>query len=444
MGELVESTLLLAAVVVWVVAIRAPAGWRPGLQVLVIGAVMGAASLAGSLLAEVLTMGALLGILGLAAATLHGMVRRSWERQRDAELVVAQRSALIAAMQGMADLDVEDAAGVAVQTLRDAGFDAAGSALVRDGMVVPIRLDQLLVRPAPVPVGEGLAGRAVTMNQTVTVDSYAEAAERLEGRPPLGTMICTPIRVNDRVAGVLVGAMIDPGPPTDAQIEVVEVTASHLGAVFQYRRQVANQRLLLDRMDRLDAMRAAFVDEVSDELRDPLTVVRGAGHTLRVHGGVLSPEARAGLIQRMCGQSDRLQRTVTALLDFSRFQAARRSTGTDVVVLRDVIEPFRGRIELKANVTQAVDDVLGADVRVDLELVRHAIAMAIDEHEPVITLSWTRGAVTLTCGRPTGGDRALTRSLIEQLVVESGAAVVSDQPLAIRLQRVGPEIEVPT
>lgn len=444
MGEVIESALLLVAAIICVVAIRAPARWRVGLHVLVIGLMMVAAWLTGSPPAAVATMGALLGVLALAATALHGIVRRAWEEQGRVDQIAAQRTSLIAAMRQLADLDVEDASSAAVQVLRDGGFDAAGSALVRDGMIVPIRLEELVVRPAPAPVSEGLAGRAVQLNSTVTVDSYAEAVERLDGAPPLGTMICAPIRVGDRVAGVLVGAMRDPGPPTDAQIELVEVTASHLGAVFQNRRQMENQRLLLQRMDRLDTMRATFVDQVSDELRDPLTVVRGAGHTLRVHGSALSPEARIGLIQRMCGQADHLQETVTALLDFSRFQAAHRGDRTDVSAVRHLLEPFRGRVELDALAPSELDRILDSDVQVDLELLRHAIAMAIEEHEPVITLSSTPDAVTLTCGPPTGADRALTRSLVEQLVVESGAAVIDLRPLAITLQRAGADIGVPT
>lgn len=433
MGEVVVAGMLLVAALTAGASIVVPKPLRTLTHVLLIGGASATAWAIGVTPAEVVLIGVLLTLLAVTSMVLEQEVRSARAAQRHAQEAAARRSVLLAAAQDIADLDVEEAAAVALRSLRRLGFDGAGVAIVRDGMLMPVRLDNLPATVGPEPVTRGVSGRAVRQRRTIDVTDYQQDPDRLPGRDRIGAMVVRPIVSQDDVVGVLVGSSETVGPPSESQHEVIEVVAGHLGAAFDNRRRVENQRLLLQRMDRLDAMRTAFVDQVSDELRDPLTVVRRAGHTLAAHGGSLSPEARDGLIDRLCGQAGRLQQIVDVVLDFSRFQATHRGSRQHWVDLRTVVAPFRDRFEVAA--IDPGDRDLDVRIHVDGELLRYALALLLEEAQGPLTLTIDAREVVLTVDDGLQGRDPLTRSLIEQLVLEAGATLEATDPATIQLPR---------
>lgn len=441
MGDVVVAGILLVAALTIAASIVVPKPLRTLTHALLIGGASVTSLLLGVTPSEVVFIAVLLTLLAITSMVLEREVRSTRIEQRHAQEAAARRSELLAAAREIADLDVEEAASVALRSLRRLGFDGAGVAIVRDGMVVPVRFDSLPATPGPVPVTEGVAGRAVRQRTTQYVTDYHQDPDQLEGRDGVGMMVVTPIIVRDEVVGVLAAHAAAVGPASESQREVIEVIAGHLGAAFDNRRRVENQRLLLQRMDRLDAMRTAFVDQVSDELRDPLTVVRSAGHTLGAHGGSLSREARTGLIDRLCGQAERLQQIVDVVLDFSRFQATHRVSQQQWVGLQAVVAPFRDRVEVAA--IDPGDRGLNVRVHVDGELLRYALALLLEGAQAPLTPTIEAREVVLTVDDGLSARDLLTRSLIEQLVLEAGATLESTDPVKVHLPRFDLAQDVP-
>ncbi len=172
---------------------------------------------------------------------------------------------------------------------------------------------------------------------------------------------------------------------------------------------------------------------MSDELRDPLTVVRSAGHTLGAHGSSLSPEARSGLIDRLCGQAGRLQQIVDVVLDFSRFQATHRVSRQHWVDLQTVVAPFRDHLEVAAS--DPGDRDLDVRIHIDGELLRYALALLLEEAQGPLTLTIDAQEVVLTVDDGVQVRSPLTRSLIEQLILEAGATLEATDPATIQLPR---------
>jgi K+-sensing histidine kinase KdpD len=428
--EVVVGTLLVVAAVICGISILVPRSLRAAANAIVIVGIGAAAWSVDVSPVEVALSTVLLTLLAVTATMVEGQVAKTRAEQRRAQEAANRRTALLTTARDIADLDVEEAVAVALRALRQLGFNGAGIGIVRDEMVVPVRLDNLPATPGPVPVTEGVAGRAVRLRATQAVADYQQDPDRLPDRDAVGMMVATPIIVRDDVAGVLAGSAQLAAPPRESQREVIEVIAGHLGVAFDNRRRVENQRLLLERMDRLDAMRTAFVDQVSDELRDPLTVVRGAGHTLRSHGDILSSDARGRLIDRLCGQAEVLQRIVDVVLDFSRFQASHQLSERHWVGLHTVMAPFQDRIQHSAE--GADEDVL---VHVDAELLRYALALLLDETPAMLTLRVDACEAVLTLDDARAASRPLARSLVEQLVLESGASLQAVDPVTIRMPR---------
>lgn len=71
----------------------------------------------------------------------------------------------------------------------------------------------------------------------------------------------------------------------------------------------------------LERMRTEFVSTVSHELRTPLAAIYGAAMTLRRNDVALDEQQRAGLLDVVSGEADRLARTVNDILWASRLDA---------------------------------------------------------------------------------------------------------------------------
>jgi PAS domain S-box-containing protein len=131
----------------------------------------------------------------------------------------------------------------------------------------------------------------------------------------------------------------------------------------------------------LDTLKTEFVSTVSHELRTPLAAIYGAAMTLRREDVVLDEEQSATLLNVITNESDRLARTVNAILWASRLDSDALSTTIEscdpVTLARDVVEAQR--IHLPSHVSLALDpqESLPA-VAADPDKVRQVLVNLVD------------------------------------------------------------------
>jgi putative methionine-R-sulfoxide reductase with GAF domain len=360
----------------------------------------------------------------LSTALARQLVQlRSAERsaRRDAQ----RRTELLKAVRELPGASLEEAAAAACATMRSLGFDASGCAVQRGGQLATLRLDGAPEVSPPLRPGEGLAGACIADNRTIVVGDYQDDARRLSARPEVGSAVVVPIRVDGEAVGSLMGARHERGLPAASEVEVAEVLAAHLGGVFSIDLAVRRQRELLTRMGQLETMRSSFVGQVSDELRDPLTVVRGVAATLATHGPELEATRRTQLLEDMGDQTDQLRRTIDALLDFSRFQSTRPEPVIAAISLDDLLPPVMRSTDAEL-VSGSVP--LETTVEVDADLVRHALELLVAgtgvvDAAPQLRLSMEGGRVriALHADRESSAAPSLVRTLAAQLLVAGGA-----------------------
>lgn len=429
MDVAVEALLLVLAAAMFATSAIAVPALRRSLQTLVAALAVLGAVLADWTLADTLMVWALLAILAAVSTSYATEFRRSGQAESEARRAAERRTELLEAVRTLPELDLHGAAQVTTAALRAFGAIASGVVVVRDGRIVPIDLNGVPPIERLLRVGEGVSGRAVAEGRTLVFEDYQELPERFDHLQELRSTISTPIKVGDEVVGAIMAAQTHSGRPTEGQIEVAEVLAAHLGAMLATRRQLENRRNLLERMDRLEAMRSAFVEEVSDELRDPLTIIRGAGHTMRRHSEDLRDEDRQRLLERLCAQADELRAVVDALLDFSRVQASQRDPELELVSIRQLLGTFGARVSLRGT------PPLDVQVEVDVTLTRHAVDLLLGERIADIDITIADRSVEIAF-RDAGSDRpALVRSLAEQLVVEAGGTLRFEAVPTLRLPR---------
>lgn len=274
-------------------------------------------------------------VVWLAGRLAQSLLTVRWE-QLDARRAAERRADLLLAVADLSARNPVEAARTAVRSLRSLGSSVAGVSLERDGVLVPLALGGLPLTP-DLPVGEGLAGRAVAENRVLVAEDYLRDPRRLPERGDVGAAVAVPICSDGRAVGVVVSGVDQPGALPDEVVEVAEVIARHLGGVVETEQRLARQRELLARMQALDVMRERLVTDVSEEVRDPLTVVRGISETLVTHGEHLRESQRVRLLQGFVEQAGALRTTIDALLDFSRLQAARPMPALGLSRLRDAL-----------------------------------------------------------------------------------------------------------
>ena len=224
----------------------------------------------------------------------------------------------------------------------------------RDQPAVPARVrrrvDSLVER-----VARAGAPLAIRFNGVADPLSAADVASALDGVTGDARELLLPLRVRDRVVGVLALSRA-------AGFALAPAQRRFLGALSYYAALGVERVRLVASAEHADALREAgrlkdaVVASVSHDLRTPLTTIKALAHDLAAEG-----DERAATIEE---EADRLNMFVTDLLDLSRL-----NSGTI-------------RLALEAN---EAEDLLGAALqRVGGATGTRAIRVTLDEYEPLL------------------------------------------------------------
>jgi signal transduction histidine kinase len=130
----------------------------------------------------------------------------------------------------------------------------------------------------------------------------------------------------------------------------------------------------------LNRMRADLVSGVSHELKAPLTVIRAYAETLESEADA-TPAERGEFSQAIIQETDRLQRLVDDVVDFSRIQQGQRhyrlTPGSLTTAVRNAVERF-GRYADLHGFRLSADLAENGDVRHDARAVEQAVLNLLD------------------------------------------------------------------
>ncbi len=384
------------------------------------------------------TIDKLAAALGLSAvglvvdrfATVLGDARREHAEERDR---VERHLALLSAVEDLPD-ERDPAIDAVVRTLRSLAFDHAGVALVRDGHIVSARIDGMEDLP-PIPRGNGLAWRAVEEDRTVITADYGNDPDRLYERTEFVTVVVVPIRVDGRPVGVVMGSRTQAAAPSDAEVEVAEVLAAHLGGVLSALERERRQEELLERATRLDELRTRLIAAVSEDARQPISVVTQAAG--RLEGGVHTPKvSREPDLVALRGAADDLQSMILTVLAVARRRLDAESGGFTAVTLGELLALFGGG-SVPHDLEVTPDELLARRVWVVPNLLAHAAQLLRgQEAGKQLVTAITGAGQQVVLGLDPCSARAVSpvvRSLAEQLLVAGGAVLEPGPGLQVRL-----------
>src|SRR3954452_21179054 len=207
-------------------------------------------------------------------------------------------------------------------------------------------------------VVEHVADGVLLVNRDGLIRLWHPAAEELTGLPA------------DEAVGPLAREGFEDGPAIEGLAESDELRANTLavkvndralwlsitGVAFDDGSVYAFRDLTEERA--VETLKSDFVSTISHELRTPLAAIYGAALTLRREDVVIAEPQRAGLLEVIASESDRLARIVNDVLWVSRLE----SDG-----LRTAIEP-RDPVELARSVVEAARQYIPPSIKIDLRV----------------------------------------------------------------------------
>jgi signal transduction histidine kinase len=179
-----------------------------------------------------------------------------------------------------------------------------------------------------------------------------------------------------------------------------------------------------DDLKELDRMKSDLLANVSHELRTPLTAIKGyTDYMLERKLGAVSEKQEKGLVV-MQRNLDRLSRSISALLDFSRMDVGRLPLNIQpfplVPLVDQILTTFRSELEKKRLTFTAELDADLPPVIADREKLS-----AVIENLVVNAIKFTPegGRITVSARR----DAAASRPSVEIRVADTGIGIPADQ-----------------
>jgi signal transduction histidine kinase/DNA-binding response OmpR family regulator len=206
--------------------------------------------------------------------------------------------------------------------------------------------------------------------------------------------------------GVLVMGVNPYWRPDEAYSAFTSMAARQLGVMITDAVSYQNERKRQQALEELDRARTEFFQNVTHELRAPLTMLLAPLQDILHEQGVVLPAAARDTVETSIRAGDRLQRVVDALLDISRAESGALIPDLEEIdlasVTADVVEGFRPATEGRLTLSiEMPDEPLRAYVdrtmwtTIVSNLVNNALKFTPDG-EVAVNLSGNENHVILT------------------------------------------------
>jgi signal transduction histidine kinase len=182
---------------------------------------------------------------------------------------------------------------------------------------------------------------------------WTETLRRLGCR----SLVLVPLRADGRSFGVLAAALPWLGGLEGKDLSFLREFAARASTVIVRARVYEEERAAATELAEIDRQKSEFLALVSNELRTPLTAVKGCVDTVLGDWEQLDDDGRRELLERASTDADELTRLVGQLLDYAR---------TDAGVVEMVPQP----LGIRPAVEFALEDLASvvADHRVVLDI----------------------------------------------------------------------------
>jgi K+-sensing histidine kinase KdpD len=264
----------------------------------------------------------------------------------------------------------------AVRSLMD--FRGGAILLVEDGELYVAAADPAVdeeVANLRIPVGTGLAGRAVAEGRSVYSpdlddDDRVDPVLRSTGsNTGMTSLLVVPLVCLGEVIGTIEVDSVERDAFDDVDRMVLEGLATQVAGAIESARRY-------EEMLQLERLKNDFIGRISHELRTPLTIMAGFISTLIAHDSEFGPEDRKAMLERTRVSIDRLSDLIDELLTAASFEAGMAEAELADVEVGPILDAIRAEAVDPERVR--VNCPAGLQERTDPKLLKQALHLLVD------------------------------------------------------------------
>jgi signal transduction histidine kinase len=193
------------------------------------------------------------------------------------------------------------------------------------------------------PVSSGITGRAVRTAEAQVVDDVTTDPDYVAAIPKTRSQLSVPIRMGDRVLGIITLESSEVAGFREDDVQLATRLADRAVVPIENAQ-------LYEQVTKANEVKTQFVSMVAHELKVPMTSIGGYARLLELSDGPMD-ETKRGFIKTITSNVDRMDKTVSDLLDISRVERGRLKLDLEEISMADVIDEtldsLRGDIEEK-------------------------------------------------------------------------------------------------
>jgi two-component system sensor histidine kinase KdpD len=175
---------------------------------------------------------------------------------------------------------------------------------------------------------------------------------RTPGEGPPETVTADDWRLRALAGGCVAGWCADPplGPDEESLLQIL----ADAGSAAITRAQLARAKAEVETRARTEDLRNALLSSISHDLRTPLAAVLASATSLQEFGDKFDAQTRRDLTNTIQEEAERLNASVTNLLNMTRLEAGAMAVQTSAFDLAEVVERVRRRFERMRGARQIV------------------------------------------------------------------------------------------
>jgi len=212
------------------------------------------------------------------------------------------------------------------------------SALGRDKAFV--EQDLKFIQSLDLDPGEGITGWVALSGETLKIDDVMKDPRYRMVRKDVAAELCVPLKVKDKILGVLNIESVTPNAYSDSDIRVMEVMAALMAIAIENSHLL--QRIQAELKVRIEAekkaeesnmMKSALMMNMSHEIRTPMNAILGFSDLISDES---NEEEVRHMAERIRVSGDRLMKTLDDILELTELQSG--------VELKDMTETDIGQL----------------------------------------------------------------------------------------------------
>lgn len=193
------------------------------------------------------------------------------------------------------------------------------------------------------PVNSGIVGRVMRTGQVQVADDVATDPDYVTVIPETRSQLSVPISMGDEVIGVI---NLESPEIAGFQEDDVQLTTRLADRAVV---PIENARLY-EQIKKANEAKSQFVSMVAHELKIPMTSIGGYARLLELSDGPMD-QTKRGFVKTITSNVERMNKTVSDLLDISRVETGRLKLDMEEVpisaVVDETVDSLRGDIEKK-------------------------------------------------------------------------------------------------